>query len=262
MTTPKLIELPDPTLNSETPSEAPGTPNSTTTSLSTLSTTAIKDGHRGIPLAPSLYGHQHRRSSNTLEAERADRISRLAGLERVSGVRFNQNPSQNGSGQGSILSGQNLAFDANGNPINFNKKSTVGSASMTGSMGERTTTWASGSMGGDDDCQSVDETDERDRFSVSAIDEDLDRDIDGMSDNQSLVGFGEGAGSTGSGPIYVGDKVVTSQNQCGSSTSIAIDPERQSREMKSTDSTLTASPSSSYIDTVRHSDGKNNIVRR
>ena len=62
-----------------------GTPNSATTSLSALSTTAIKDGHRGSVI-PSA-GHQQRVSTNTLDAERADRISRLAGLERVTTVR-------------------------------------------------------------------------------------------------------------------------------------------------------------------------------
>ena len=40
--------------------------------------------------------------------------------------------------------------------------------------------------------------DERDRY--SAQDEDMDQ--DGMSDDTSLVGFGEGAGSTVSGPTY------------------------------------------------------------
>lgn len=96
------------------------------------------------------------------------------------------------------------------------KMSTVGSASATGSSGGRTTTWASGSAkegqtdGGDGDEEadgmSMDtnyrDIDERDRYSASAMDEDMDGDGDGMSDNTSLVGFGEGAGSTVSGPIY------------------------------------------------------------
>jgi len=41
--------------------------------------------------------------------------------------------------------------------------------------------------------------DERDRYSQRG-DEDVDQ--DGMSDDTSLVGFGEGAGSTVSGPTY------------------------------------------------------------
>lgn len=100
------------------------------------------------------------------------------------------------------------------------KMSTVGSASATGSMGGRTTTWASGSAkasrDGEEDEMSVDADQmdgvaggsnfrdleaENDRFSASAMDEDMD-DGDGMSDNTSLVGFGEGAGSTVSGPTY------------------------------------------------------------
>lgn len=98
--------------------------------------------------------------------------------------------------------------------------STVGSASATGSMAGRTTTWASGSAkasrDGEEDELSVDADQmdgvaggsnfrdleaENDRFSASAMDEDMD-DGDGMSDNTSLVGFGEGAGSTVSGPTY------------------------------------------------------------
>jgi hypothetical protein len=87
--------------------------------------------------------------------------------------------------------------------------STVGSASATGSTGGRTTTWASGSQKGqteadDEDEMSMDanyrDIDDRDRYSASAMDEDMDG--DGMSDDTSLVGFGEGAGSTVSGPIY------------------------------------------------------------
>lgn len=95
--------------------------------------------------------------------------------------------------------------------------STVGSASATD--GGRTTTWASGSVSqrgegdGDDEMTEGDQMstdanfrdmDERDRYSASAVDEDPDRDGDGdgMSDDTSLVGFGEGAGSTVSGPIY------------------------------------------------------------
>lgn len=100
-------------------------------------------------------------------------------------------------------------FDAAGNPVYTTKMSTVGSASATGSTGGRTTTWASGSAkgqteGDEDDEMSVDtnyrDMDERDRYSASAIDEDMDG--DGMSDDTSLVGFGEGAGSTVSGPTY------------------------------------------------------------
>jgi hypothetical protein len=90
------------------------------------------------------------------------------------------------------------------------KMSTVGSASATGSIGGRTTTWASGSASGmGDDEMSMDtnfqeregerDMDERSRYSASAMDEDFG---DGMSDDTSLVGFGEGAGSTVSGPIY------------------------------------------------------------
>jgi len=56
----------------------------------------------------------------------------------------------------------------------------------------------------DEDQMSMDtndrDIDDRDRYSASAMDEDVDG--DGMSDDTSLVAFGEGAGSTVSGPTY------------------------------------------------------------
>lgn len=91
------------------------------------------------------------------------------------------------------------------------EKSTVGSASATGSAaGERGGTWASGAWDGSEgDKMSVSE---EDTYRANALDEDADErmadDIDndndgvsssaGLSDegNASLVGFGEGAGST------------------------------------------------------------------
>ncbi|CZR64221.1 uncharacterized protein PAC_14119 [Phialocephala subalpina] len=211
MATPTLIGMPEPPSNPDTPTEAPGTPNSTTTSLSALSTTAIKDGHRGSSFPHGGPGHRHTPSSNEAERERADRISFLAGLERVSTVRApNQNQGQAGGAGPSTNVGQIPGyFDQNGNPVYTTKMSTVGSASATGSIGGRTTTWASGSQkgqteAGDEDQMSMDtnyrDIDDRDRFSASAMDEDMDQ--DGMSDDTSLVGFGEGAGSTVSGPIY------------------------------------------------------------
>ncbi|EFR02604.1 hypothetical protein MGYG_05601 [Nannizzia gypsea CBS 118893] len=205
MTTPTLINLPPPPSDPVTPSDmGPSTPNSGTTSLSALSTVAIKDGHQG---ARRPHSHRpHRSSSNasetsttTLDAERADRISRLAGLERLS--------ARTAPGSGNPLlphhsSGlsQGEYFDTQ--PHMLKERSTVGSASATesmsrGSLGGRTrTTWASGS----DDVYGQDETiDEED---VDPDDADA-RSTDAFSDegNASLVGFGEGANSTISGPI-------------------------------------------------------------
>ena len=154
----------------------PGTPNSTTTSLSALSVVAIKDGSMGHG------GRGATASANTLEAERADRISRLAGLERVATSR----PTPLGHlapGTGALY-GQ--GFDS---APQFRERSTVGSASATGSVGGRTT-WASGSVDYDADKMSEDQDD-----GVSST--------GGFSDEDkaSLVGFGETAGSTVSGPV-------------------------------------------------------------
>ncbi|EOD48279.1 putative membrane-associated eicosanoid glutathione metabolism protein [Neofusicoccum parvum UCRNP2] len=181
---PTLINLPPPPSDPVTPSDAPGTPNSATTSMSELSTVAIKDGHRGhLP-------HHHQ---NPLDAERADRISRLAGLERVAatgGRPSNLNPSSAAYGHnptgssGSIPPTQGY-FDANNQPQIVRERSTVGSASATGSVGGRTT-WASGSDVGYDP-SIADRMSEDQEMETSSM--------GGFSDEgaASLVGFGEGA---------------------------------------------------------------------
>ena len=145
--------------------------------MSTLSVIAIKDGTAGH------HGGGHTASANTLIAERNDRISRLAGLERVATAR------QGGGGNltpGAVAQYPPSYFD---NVPQFKERSTVGSASATGSVGGRTT-WASGSVDYDADKMSEDQDD-----GVSST--------GGFSDEDkaSLVGFGEGAGSTVSGPV-------------------------------------------------------------
>lgn len=148
--------------------------------MSELSTVAIKDGHRGhLPhhqtQAPSGLSHQ-------LDAERADRISRLAGLERVTTAR---NPTPIGQlTPGTVASAQapHGYFDAQGNPVMGRERSTVGSASATGSVGGRTT-WA-GSEAGEGDKMSESQDMDMDASSVGGMSEE---------GTGSLVGFGEGA---------------------------------------------------------------------
>ncbi|KAG2421715.1 hypothetical protein HFD88_005691 [Aspergillus terreus] len=189
MTTPTLINLPPPPSDPVTPSDmGPGTPNSGTTSLSALSTTAIKDGHTGQPLPHSRHSHHSpsasTTSTTTLEAERADRISRLAGLERVATARaggHSHHPSAT-----SAASHPGYYFE--GTPT-LKERSTVGSASATGSVGARTT-WASGSDAFDADKMSEDPDPDDRASSVGDLSDEGDA---------SLVGFGEGA-STISGP--------------------------------------------------------------
>lgn len=257
---PTLINLPPPGSNPDTPSEMPyvthcyiriqgltvhcsGTPTSTTTSLSALSTTAIKDGHRGhFPPGHLGRGHQHSSSATSLEAERADRISRLAGLERVSTLRAGpQTPGQPGSSSSHLspqttptsttgfpanfLASQHLTpayFDSNGQPVAVTKMSTVGSASATESHvgeGEGDGEDARTTAGDRDEDMLSTGTNYREADSVTSMAQDqdpMDEDLDAlatgslggyddrMSDDgsASLVGFGEGAGSTVSGPIY------------------------------------------------------------
>ncbi|KAK8057078.1 hypothetical protein PG996_011015 [Apiospora saccharicola] len=225
-TGPMLINLPTPSSQPDTPNDMPGTPTSTTTSLSALSTTAIKDGHRGhthgFPALGGPRGHQHQSSTNSLEAERADRISRLAGLERVSTLRTpsqqqqaghaqSQSPQQttptsttfpNNQLQQNQIGNLPVApayFDSNGQPTAATKMSTVGSASATGSVDEDVM-----SMDTNYRTMDVDST-----SGADAMDEEMaSRSVGGFEDRMSddgtasLVGFGEGANSTVSGPIY------------------------------------------------------------
>ena len=121
-------------------------------------------------------------STNTLDAERADRISRLAGLERVATLR--------GASAHLAPSGPHMQqqpppgyFD-NAPMPQVKDRSTVGSASATGSAGGRTA--------------------ESDTYDADKMSEDQDDGVSsnaGMSDegNASLVGFGETASSTVSG---------------------------------------------------------------
>ncbi|KAG6005358.1 hypothetical protein E4U21_000209 [Claviceps maximensis] len=238
---PTFIDMPPPGSTTDTPSEIPGTPTSTTTSLSALSTTAFQDGHRGrFSSGPSGSRHQHTPSTTSLEAERADRISRLAGLERVSTLRAGLGGAAGGldaAGTSSVspqttptsTTGGGFPlnfptthtltpsyFDSNGQPVAVTKMSTVGTASATESQAGDDSRTTAGER--EEDVFSTD-TNYREAGSVASLgadhdpmDEDMDmmatRSVGGYEDRMSddgtasLVGFGEGAGSTVSGPIY------------------------------------------------------------
>lgn len=159
-----------------------GTPNSA------FSTTAIKDGSLG-QAPPHTQAHgissTSNSSTNTLDAERADRISRLAGLERVATLRgANQHLAQ---GNQPVQQQQPPGYFDN---VSNLRKSTVGSASAT---------WS----GGDSDKMSEDQDD-----GISSA---------GMSDegNASLVGFGETASSTVSGPTSVSNRTAATGKDAG-----------------------------------------------
>lgn len=174
--------------------------------MSALSVIAIKDGSIGHS------GRGAAQSANTLEAERADRISRLAGLERVATVR--QSPSGTAL-PGAAAQGTGQYFD---NTVpQFRERSTVGSASATGSVGGRTT-WAS---------ESIDDADKMSEDGVSSV--------GGFSDEDkaSLVGFGEGANSTVSGPVSTANArmLAARQNQLLSRPSITSTGSGQSTPM-------------------------------
>lgn len=114
-----------------------------------------------------------------LEAERADRISRLAGLERVATTRAS---GQSQSGIAAPVTQIPGYFDHSG----LKERSTVGSASATGSMCGRTT-WTSSS-----DAFDADKMSEGREDGLSSVGNDSDEEF-------NCVGIGEGA-STFSGP--------------------------------------------------------------
>ncbi|KAI9790084.1 MAG: hypothetical protein M1816_005554 [Peltula sp. TS41687] len=208
MPTPTLINLPPPPSNPETPSDmGPGTPNSGTTSISALSTVAIKDGHRGHVSSHVLPQGQQQTGStsatNTLEAERADRISRLAGLERMATVR---SATASASQTPGMSAAQPPGYFDGANP-QIKERSTVGSASATGSVGGRTTTWASSSNVDDADKMSEDHDDGI--SSTGALSDEA---------SASLVGIDEGASSTISGPVSSTGRLPNRSGSMGSPT--------------------------------------------
>jgi hypothetical protein len=99
--------------------------------------------------------------------------------------------------------------------------------------------------------------DDRDRFSASGI---VDED-DGMSDDTSLVGFGEGAGSTVSGPIYnrrdAGRSGLAGQLQrddsfggTGGSERTTATADQQRKDARMIDGLAADDLSSGYVDTA------------
>jgi hypothetical protein len=219
--------VPPPPSDPVTPNEhGPGTPNSTTTSLSALSVVAIKDGSIGHG------GRGAHSSANTLEAERADRISRLAGLERVATVRAT--PS------GHVLPGGGPQYDST--VPHIRERSTVGSASATGSVGGKTT-WASESI---NDPDKMSEDQEDGNSSVGGY---------GDEDNASLVGFGEGANSTVSGPVSTANarmlaarQIYMAQNQNTPRTGYTSSNSGQSNPMSGTNPTGIVGPDPKMMD--------------
>jgi hypothetical protein len=108
--------------------------------------------------------------------------------------------------------------------------------------------------------------DDRDRFSTSAADEEGegDGDGDGMSDDISLVGFGEGAGSTVSGPTYSRSNLVpknglaSHMQSSGSGTPLSASTtataEQQSEDARMLDG-LADDTASDYVDTAARGGG-------
>ncbi|KAG0154432.1 hypothetical protein PDIDSM_1816 [Penicillium digitatum] len=182
MTTPTLINLPPPPSEPVTPSDMGPHPQL----RHYIALCSLDNSHQRRPPGPSIplqpRAHQSSTSSTqTLEAERADRISRLAGLERVATARAG------GQTSGQVLPPYSPGYFES---QVLKGRSTVGSASATGSIAGRTT-WASSSDTCDADKMSEDHEDDGTSSVGNVSDE----------GNASLVGFGEGANSTCSGPI-------------------------------------------------------------
>jgi hypothetical protein len=177
--------------------------------MSELSTVAIKDGHRGH------LSHSHH---NPMDAERADRISRLPGLDRVQPARHST-PSAANSANPYYPATQGY-FDANNAPQITRERSTVGSASATGSQGGRTTA-VSGSDFYDHDKMSEDTQGDMDVDTSS---------LGGFSEESvSLVGFGEGARTPARQLSSVGSPAPG--NKAGIATPSAIPPSLRQQQL-------------------------------
>lgn len=199
------------------------------TGLSNVSTSRASPA--GLPLQQQYYNSSNNSTQHTTPAS--------------TGFGLNANPGM------TLPGGLTPAyFDAAGQPVAATKMSTVGSASATESVGGRTTTEIGGEnyQDDDDDDDNMDDLDPDDAEMDSASgytgrrrvrrrgmaagadammdDDDFDNDrLDRMSDDgsASLVGFGEGAGSTVSGPIYHRRHLPgQEQRQFGSSSASAM----------------------------------------
>lgn len=169
--------------------------------MSELSTVAIKDGHRGHH--PHHTSRDNPSSSHSDAEQRADRISRLAGLERVttgrgSSSNINSSSPLNPGVAAGLATPVQSYFDASGNPALYRERSTVGSASATGSVGARTT-WAGSEVESN-----------ADRMSDVTGDFNETGSLGGMSEDAgSLVGFGEGARTPARHSVYGGTPART-----------------------------------------------------
>jgi hypothetical protein len=147
--------------------------------------------------------------------------------------------------------------------------STVGSASATDST-TNAPAWASVSGHGQDDeyseadKMSMDtnyrDMDERDGYSAMDVSEDGN---DGMSDegNASLVGFGEGAGSTVSGPTYTrsrASQIQAAGGGIGSPANMATGAMEQRRDARMMDG-IADDTASGYVDTTTRSPVPNRV---
>jgi len=193
--------------------------------MSELSTVAIKDGHRG---------HPHHLQSAALsdlrvpgwhtnpDSERADRISRLAGLERLGAVRSSSSASLPPGASANNPSGLNHFESAymippGGAHALSKERSTVGSASATASVGDAGSAYTYDEKDKMSESGSQSQSVGGDAMERDAMEHDMD-DMeagtvssvgfgDAMSDNASLVGWG--GGERGGSPVAA--SVVASQ---------------------------------------------------
>lgn len=190
---------------------------------------------------------------HTLEAERAERISRLAGLERVS-MRAGNSPASSPSSHPQQYQYQYQPtpayFDAQGQPTTITKMSTVGTASATGSYSGRS----------DDGTTAVEDEDvlsmgTRDMGSVASHGDFMSHggtshegEGDGSDGEASLVGFGEGAGSTISGPIY--RRQGEGGGERGSETPVSVGAVQERRAARGTNGVVIDEGQEGFVDTT------------
>lgn len=187
---------------------------------------------------------------HTLEAERAERISRLAGLERVS-MRNSSNPPSSPSShpqQYQQYQPTPAYFDAQGQPTTVTKMSTVGTASATESYSGRS----------DDGTTTVEDEDllslgTRDVGSVASHGDFMSHggtshEGDGSDGEASLVGFGEGAGSTISGPTY--RRQGEREGERGSETPVSVGAVQERRAARGTNGVVVDEGQEGFVDTT------------
>lgn len=169
-----------------------------------------------------------------------------------------RNPNNPSPSPAHAQAGTPAYFDAQGQPVAITKMSTVGTASATESYsgdddGRTTTVDEDGLSLGTRDIGSVTSHGDTSHGDASHVAELASHEGDDRSDDASLVGFGEGAGSTISGPIYRRhgvERTSSGLSERGSETPVSNSAVQERRAARMTNGVAVDEGDEGFVDTT------------